>query len=346
MMMKKKLWVCMALSAIIVFFTYAKADAAEKMVLGYTTWDAASDQSLAAHHEYINSIATDTFAFNENGNIIGDSPENQLALAKKYNIKTWAVISNYSEAIQDFDGDLASKVMKNATIKKRFASQLVKLAKEHGYHGVNIDFEAVFPNERADYSSFIQYVADTLKKEQIQTMVSVPAKSADDQEDEWSWPYDYAKIGRAADYVQVMTYDEHGSWSEPGSVASMGWITSSLDFAVQEIRADKVVMGIPAYGYDWDETNQENNTMKQWNEIQSLIKETGARPVYDKQTASMTFSYVDQKGHQHVVWYENEDTVEMKSRLSVEYQIAGVSVYALGHESESFWQAVQKGTKS
>lgn len=56
----------------------------------------------------------------------------------------------------------------------------------------------------------------------------------------------------------------------------------------------------------------------------------------------MTFSYVDQKGHQHVVWYENEDTVEMKSRLSVEYQIAGVSVYALGHESESFWQAVQK----
>ncbi|MFC9276408.1 hypothetical protein ACFTRA_14760, partial [Bacillus spizizenii] len=28
-----------------------------------------------------------------------------------------------------------------------------------------------------------------------------------------------------------------------------------------------------------------------------------------------------------------------------QYNIAGVSVYALGNESESFWKAIQKGTK-
>lgn len=83
-------------------------------------------------------------------------------------------------------------------------------------------------------------------------MVSVPAKSADDQKDDWSWPYDYAKIGKYADCVQVMTYDEHGIWGDPGSVASTSFIKSSLQFSVKKIKDNKVIMGIPAYGYDWD----------------------------------------------------------------------------------------------
>ncbi|MFN2744405.1 glycosyl hydrolase family 18 protein [Bacillus sp. z60-18] len=343
--MKKKLWVCLAFSTVLVFLTYVKADAAERMIVGYTTGDSASYQSLAAYHDYINSIATDTFAFDAKGNLIGEAPENQLSFAEKHQIKTWAVISNYNEAIQDFDGDLASAVMTNETNRKRFTDRLVSLAKGHGYDGINIDFEAVFPEERSGYTKFIQYISDILKREGIQTMVSVPAKSADDPEDDWSWPYDYGKIGAAADFVQVMTYDEHGSWSEPGSVCSMGWIKSSLEFAVEEISSDKVIMGIPSYGYDWDLTDQGNNTLKQWNEIRTLKNETGAKPKYDSGTASMTFSYVDQKRHQHVVWYENENTVEMKSRLTNDDHLAGVSVYSLGYESESFWQAVQKGTE-
>ncbi|MGN9866724.1 glycosyl hydrolase family 18 protein [Bacillus swezeyi] len=343
--MKKNLWIWMTISALVTFFTYAKADAAENMILGYTTGDSASYQSLMAYHSYIDSIATDTFAFDVKGNLIGETPENQLSFAKKNRIKTWAVISNYSESIQDFDGDLASRVITDETSRKHLTDQLVSLAKEHGYDGINIDFEAVLPEDRTAYSSFIQYVSESLEREQIQTMVSVPAKSADDPEDDWSWPYDYTRIGQDADYVQVMTYDEHGSWSDPGSVASMDWIKSSLKFAVREISAGKVIMGIPSYGYDWDLTDQENNALKQWNEIQTLKNETGAKPAYDAQTASMTFSYVDQVRHRHVVWYENEDTVEMKSRLSNDYHLAGVSVYSLGYESESFWRAVQTGAK-
>ncbi len=104
--------------------------------------------------------------------------------------------------------------MSNKTAKKRFTDQLISLAKKHSYYGINIDFEAVNPEDRSKYSRFIQDVSQALKKKHIQTMVSVPAKSADDKNDDWSWPYDYAKIGKYANFVQVMTYDEHGIWGE------------------------------------------------------------------------------------------------------------------------------------
>ncbi|MGG1230670.1 glycosyl hydrolase family 18 protein [Bacillus halotolerans] len=344
--MKKWLIIAVSLAIAIVLFMYTKTEAkAASMTLGYTTGDTASYNSLTKYHKYISSIATDTFAFDKNGRVIGDVPSKQLTYAKKNKIKTWAVISNYNDAIYDFDGNLANRVMTDKTARKRFTDQLISLAKKHHYYGVNIDFEAVNPKDRSAYSSFIQYVSQALKKKHIKIMVSVPAKSADDKNDDWSWPYDYAKIGKYADYVQVMTYDEHGIWGEPGSVASTSWIKRSLQFSVKKIKANKVIMGVPAYGYDWDLKDGSSSSAKEWNDIKSLIKKQKAKPAFNKKTGSMTFSYTDKKKHKHVVWYENEKTIETKSRLAKQYKIAGVSVYALGHESESFWKAIQKGTK-
>ncbi|KUP35475.1 glycosylase [Bacillus halotolerans] len=344
--MKKWLIIAVSLAIAIVLFMYTKTEAkAASMTLGYTTGDTSSYNSLTKYHKYISSIATDTFAFDKNGRVIGDVPSKQLTYAKKNKIKTWAVISNYNDAIYDFDGNLANRVMTDKTARKRFTDQLISLAKKHHYYGVNIDFEAVNPKDRSAYSSFIQYVSQALKKKHIKTMVSVPAKSADDKNDVWSWPYDYAKIGKYADYVQVMTYDEHGIWGEPGSVASTSWIKRSLQFSVKKIKANKVIMGVPAYGYDWDLKDGSSSSAKEWNDIKSLIKKQKAKPAFNKKTGSMTFSYTDKKKHKHVVWYENEKTIETKSRLAKQYKIAGVSVYALGHESESFWKAIQKGTK-
>ncbi|MCY8513326.1 glycosyl hydrolase family 18 protein [Bacillus atrophaeus] len=344
--MKKMLLLVISLAIALALFTYSNTEAkAAKMTLGYTTGDTASYNSLTKFHKYLNSIATDTFAFDKCGNLIGEAPNKQLTFAKKNKIKTWAVISNYSDAIFDFDGDLANRVMTNKTARKHFIDQLAKLAKKHSFYGVNIDFEAVNPKDRSKYSSLIQDVSAALKKKKIKTMVSVPAKSADDKGDDWSWPYDYAKIGKYADYVQVMTYDEHGIWGEPGSVASTNWIKSSLQFAVKKIKPNKVVMGIPSYGNDWDLTDQTNSTVKQWTEINTLKKKLKAKPAYNKKTVSMTFSYVDKNKHKHVVWYENEKTIQTKSHLVKQYKIAGVSVYALGHESASFWKAIQAGIK-
>ncbi|MFB0634397.1 glycosyl hydrolase family 18 protein [Bacillus rugosus] len=344
--MKKWLILAVSLAIAIVLFMYTKTEAkAAGVTLGYTTGDTASYNSLTKYHTYMNSIATDTFAFEKNGQVIGDAPTKQLTYAKKKKIKTWAVISNYNDAIYDFDGGLASRVMSNKTAKKRFIDQLIALAKQHSYYGINIDFEAVNPEDRSKYSRFIQDVSQALNKKQIKTMVSVPAKSADDQNDDWSWPYDYAKIGKYADYVQVMTYDEHGIWGEPGSVASTSWIKSSLQFSVKKIKANKVIMGIPAYGYDWDVKDGSGSAAREWNELKSLIKKQKAKPAFNKKSGSLTFSYVDKKKHKHVVWYENEKTIQTKSHLAKQYKIAGVSVYALGNESESFWKAIQKGTK-
>ncbi len=141
--MKKWLIIAVSLAIAIVLFMYTKHEAkAAGVTLGYTIGDTVSYNSLTKYHTYMNSIATDTFAFEKNGHVIGEAPGKQLTYANKKKIKTWAVISNYNDAIYDFDGDLAKRVMSNKTAKKRFTDQLIALAKKHSYYGINIDFES------------------------------------------------------------------------------------------------------------------------------------------------------------------------------------------------------------
>ncbi|MGG1592490.1 glycosyl hydrolase family 18 protein [Terribacillus saccharophilus] len=325
-------------------YTQLKSNASpsEKMVLGYTTSEESSFQSLKEYHECLNTIAIDTFAFNTEGTLSGEASENQLDYAKQHDINTYAVISNFGK--NDFDPDLAHAVMNDEEAKSNFINQLVKLAAENDFTGVNIDFEAIYPEDRDFYSNLIKDTTEALKEHNIKTMVSVPAKDTDDPANDWSWPYDYEEIGEYADHVQVMTYDEHGSWSEPGSVASIDWMKRILTFATESINPDKIVMGVPAYGYDWNLSNPDQNELIEWDKIHSTIDDYNIEPMYDEETMSSHFKYTEEN-QEHVVWFEDERSLQKKSSLTNTYSIAGVSVYALGHESESFWKAIDKGAK-
>jgi spore germination protein YaaH len=101
-------------------------------------------------------------------------------------------------------------------------------------------------------------------------------------------------------------------------------------------------MGIPAYGYDWDLKNPKNNTSITSTAAAALLNQTGATAQWDAGTASPWFSYT-RNGHNHVVWYENAQSIGQKVLLVVGDRLNGVSIWALGMGDAGFWQAIHSG---
>jgi len=317
---------------------------AKPLVLGYYT--DASPTAFNKYHSYMNQMSTDTLNTDAEGNLIGSVPKQAVQQANQWHMDTFALVSNYGEI--DWDPDAAHKAITNPTARKKLIAGLLKTTKQNHYKGINLDFESLVPEDRDALSNFVRDTAKVMKANGLQTMVSVPAKQQDDPENGWSGAYDYQAIGNAVDFVQVMTYDEHGVWSEPGSSAGKAWIEDSLAFAVKQVPSSKVLMGLPAYGNDWNVTktkaeDKDANLMVSWKNTAPLLAKHHITGKRDQTSGSMVARYTDSKGDQHEVWYEDTVSITQKAKLAHQYQLAGVSMYAIGMEDESFWKAIKAG---
>ncbi|MEJ8305628.1 glycosyl hydrolase family 18 protein [Saccharibacillus sacchari] len=313
------------------------------IVLGYYTDQ--SDASLKLYPNRFNMLATDTLNTDGQGNLVGFTPHKALDAADRYGMDAYALVSNYGE--KGWDGEIAHRVLNEPAAKIRLIRNMLDTVRANDYVGINIDFEEVRPEDREALSRFVRDTAKEMRKLGKKTMVSVPAKTEDDPENGWSGAFDYEAIGRYGDLVQVMTYDEHGIWGEPGSAAGLSWIDASLKFAVSEVDPSKLLAGVPAYGNDWNlsDPSDESGAMLAWKNVRTLIRGLDKTGTRDAKSKSMTLRYTAENGDKHVLWYEDEYSIKLKARLVGKYGLAGISVYALGMEDQAFWTALQAGLK-
>lgn len=323
--------------------TASAASTSQPIVLGYT--QGTSNESLKGTQPVMNQVATDNFVFYSDGTVSTNVPKDVLSYAKQSKIKSYATFSNFNNAIDYFDPDLAHNVLSDSKKRKKLINEMYKMIVTNKYDGVNIDFEDMKPEDRNLFTSFVKETSEKFHVSGHSVMVSVPAKSEDNREDTWTWPFDYAQLGKNADFLQVMTYDEHGSWSEPGSTISRPWLEESLNYAIKLVNSKKIIMGIPSYGNDWDLTDKNESGMLAWKDTNALIQKTKAKPYRDEASGSMVFSYTDSKKHKHVVWYEDEASIKQKAHYTVTKKLGGVSVYAVEKTNKQFWTAISNGLK-
>lgn len=325
------------------------------LTLGYYTGQQNSYDAVAAFASQLSIVSVDVFGVQMDGSIAGGDELGLAAYARTQSIRTYACIGNYNSdpAINDFDPALAHAVV--GPYKAVLIEGLVNLAREGGYEGINIDFENLAYSEniiedRTAFSTFIQELADALHANGFKLMVSVPGKTEDAIENTWAYPFDLASLGRNADYLQLMTYDQHGTWSEPGPISGADWVEECLNYTSSIVEPGKLFIGLPAYGYDWDLSASDpaqgvySALSFSWMDIPALLAKPGSVVHWDLASRSPSVTY-SENGHEHEAWYETPESIRAKVELIAKYNLAGLSFWSLGQEDQSFWNAVRDSIK-
>ena len=114
------------------------------------------------------------------------------------------------------------------------------------------------------------------------------------------------------------------------AVSPVNMVRRVLDYAVTEIPAGKILMGMPNYGYNWTLPFVQGTAAKPVTNVGAvtLAGQVGARIQYDETSQAPFFRYYD-GGKQHEVWFEDARSVRAKLRLVAEYGLAGVSWWNL-----------------
>lgn len=319
------------------YFNSLSKDVVMGFTVSYYTGDNLSYNSVKSSQK-LNMVSVFSYSFDTNGNIklADEEQKNTVEYAKGKNIIPLAVIHNINNG--QFDQEILHDVLVNEQARQNLINNIVIMLAQHGYSGVNIDFENIKRSDKDYYTTFISELKGTLTKYGYLTTVSVAAKTSDVYTSSWNYAFDYKRLGELADYVMIMAYDEHYKSSMPGPIASINWVRDILDYAQKQIPTQKIILGLALYGYDWQNSTGQAVPAKN---VANLAKNNNVNIKWDENSKTPYFSYI--KGNvYHEVWYENEESLKLKINLAKQYNLGGVGFWRLGLEEQGVLDKIVK----
>ncbi len=260
-----------------------------------------------------------------------------LALCKKSTAQPVMVIANMTD--DGFSTELAEGILANATVQDNLLTNAMKIMEQKGYKGLDIDFEYLFPKDVNAYNSFVQKASERLHSAGYFLSTALAPKTSRDQKGRLYEAHDYNFHGKFVDHVILMTYEWGYTYSAPMAVAPLPQVEKVISYAVTEIPPDKILMGIPNYGYDWNLPHVEGTAAKSIGNYRAveLARSANVAISFDEKSQSPFFNYVDKLKKRHEVWFEDARSIEAKLLLANKYKLEGVSYWTINNFFPQNW---------
>jgi spore germination protein len=296
------------------------------------TYDPASRQSLLDHLDQVDVVVPDYFQIRPNGTL-ASTAEPSLDLALRRAGKPELPLVQNSIAFEALHPWLAETGRRSVLIGRLVAAAT-------GYAGLTLDLEGVSPEDRAALTAFLGSLAASLHVRGQELAVTVPAETGDLAAG-WGGAYDDAAIAARADHVIVMAYAYRTALSQPpGPISPLPWVRQVLAYARSVVPADRLVLGIGVWGYDWNLSEGGRAVGDRYAQIADLVQQTHGVLQRDRGAAAVEYTYT-RAGASHQVWFEDAATVGQKVALATASGLAGVALWRLGEEAPGVWTVLR-----
>ncbi|MFH2085464.1 MAG: glycoside hydrolase family 18 protein [bacterium] len=225
---------------------------------------------------------------------------------------------------------------------------------ESGATGVNIDFEPLGDtpsNVRDNFTLFIQELRTSLTSNvyQLTPMLSISIyPSAAARPRLWN----LAGLTPHTDYFVVMTYD----YTMPGSNSAgpnsplrgsgdlfEHDIIKNIAEITKLVPAQKLLLGIPFYGYEWDTVDsskyspvEAKGSVASLEHIQKMLEDKTLELIWDRNSLT-PYGIASDSGHISQIYFENETSIRLKLEFVKSAGLGGIAIWALGYEGNLPW---------
>ena len=320
---------------------------ADRLSLGYIYSSSISHSQIIENtKDSINVVSPTCFDLNLEGRLeINNLLDKEFIVEMhKKGIKVTPFLSNH------WGQKRAQKMLDNPM---PLINELVTAINEYNLDGVNVDIENIEVSYKDKLTNFVKLLREALGDEK--TISVAVAANPKRLKATWVASYDYKGLSEYSDYLVLMAYDEHSAGGAEGPVASIGFVKDSLDYMLETVSKDKVVLGMPLYGRFWKEGAEIGGEAIVIGAVEKLIKKYNLVPIFDTETktAKLTIDidgitkniyangrYLDEGTYN--IWYENESSIKAKLKLVNEYNILGTALWALDSEGKEFWNYYNK----
>lgn len=311
------------------------------VVNGYAYPDI-NPELLAETAPYLTFISAFSYGIRPDGGLILLDDETIRETVAPYNVKPLMVLTALEER-GGFDSELMGDVFRDPEAQERLIEEVLTNLEMKNMSGVDFDFEYIPPQDRDVYTQLIAKTSERLNPLGYFVLAALAPKTSTDQEGLLYEGHDYAGVGKAANFVLLMTYEWGYTYGPPMAVAPVNKVREVLDYGVTQIDPAKILMGMPNYGYDWTLpfVMGESRARSIGNEeALEIAARYGAEIQFDEVAQTPFFFYWDEYGNQHEVWFEDARSIRAKLELVEEYNLAGVGYWNLMRPFRANWEVL------
>lgn len=243
------------------------------------------------------------------------------------------VIANIAES-GGFNSQIAQSVLNDEKARTTLINNIVSIVQSKNYYGVNVDFEYILPADREAYNNFLRLITARMNEIGKIVLTAVAPKLNAEQKGLLYEAHDYPAHGQIVNRVILMTYEWGYLAGPPQAVAPLDQVRRVVEYAVSVIPSNKILMGIPNYGYDWTLPYKKDTLAQTFSNVEAVNRalRNNSDIKFDPTAKSPYFSYYDAKGKQHIVWFEDARSIRDKLLLVNELKLAGISYWTVGRE--------------
>ena len=292
--------------------------------------------SMVSGTKGMNVIAPTWFSMtDENGAFRSFATADYVTTAHNMGLQVWGVLDNFNYANENGISISTLNMLSSTTARQTLVQNVTDTAVSLGLDGINVDFEQLSSDCGPHYVEFLRELSIQCRNKGLVLSVDnyVPFNFND-----------YYRLdiqGQVADYVIIMGYDEHWHGSkDPGSVASIGYVSDGLDRTLQEVPANKVVNALPFYTILWKtegtDVTDEYITMR--NEA-DFMSRAGVTAEWNEETCQNYAEWTSGDAT-YQIWLEDAESIAVKLNMMTTKNIGGVAVWRLGYGTQAAWELI------
>ncbi|MFC4210002.1 glycosyltransferase [Pedobacter lithocola] len=295
----------------------------------YVSWAGTVGKSLPdlkRNIGHLDMVATESFFLNGDS-IVDKADTAALRVIHEGKKSAIAVVSNFNK--DRWDGAAVRRLLSDMPAQQKLISNLINITKKYGYKGINIDFEELNLENGEDFNNFMKNLYAQFHVKNLIVSQDISPENDD---------YSPEVLQHYNDYIVLMAYDQHTEGSNAGDVSHQEWVEEKLDDICSKMDANKVILALACYGYDWPEKSV--GTPITYETAITTAVNYKSRINYDSGSANLNFSYKDGSGINHKVYFTDAATNFNLIRKADDWDIAGIALWRLGSEDKRLWQFI------
>jgi len=238
------------------------------------------------------------------------------------------------------DRGINEKILQNTTSQQKIIKEVLGLTNTHFFSGVALDLEIsglISDDTKGQINNFVQQLY-TLTNKDYKTLSFIIYGDNYYRLRQGDMKF----IGSHSDEVMIMAYDLSKNYGEPGpnfnfdQKEKYGYDFKQMisDFT-SEVDVKKLTVIFGMYGYDWT-LNEQGTPLKRGeavtvNQINKLKTQMSNIKSESQKSKEKKIEYVDEKNQKHVIWYEDQESSDVKTKYLLDQGIEKVSFWAWGY---------------